>query len=395
MRILWIKTELLHPVDKGGRIRTYQMLKALARQHQVTYLCLDDGNAHPQAQELAAEYCQQLITVRFAPPPKSSLFYLSALFGNLFSSLPYAVQRYRSGELSLQIDQCAKHADVVICDFLTPSVNVSNQVASAAVMFQHNVEAAIWQRHATVPQNWLRKKYLTLQWQRMKSFEALECRRFRRVVAVSESDQETFERDYGVRDVRSIATGVDLEYFSPQPSVQRKPHELVFIGSMDWLPNDDGIRWFVEHVWPHLQSQIPDVHLTIVGRSPSVSLRRLAATRVGITITGSVPDVRPFLNQASISVVPLRIGGGTRLKIYEAMSMAVPVVATTIGAEGLPLVDGDHILIADDPAAQVNAIVALLSAPAKARKMAEAARNYVRNHFGWETVAAQFLQSCR
>src|SRR5579862_5903837 len=370
MRILWIKTELLHPVDKGGRIRTYQMLRALSRQHHVTYLCLDDGGAAPDAIERAREYAQEVVAVPFRPPPKSGAGLTVALLRNLLSPLPYAVARYHSPALREQVKRLAASADLIVCDFLFPSLNVPDQLPAPAVLFQHNVEAKIWERYVSVPQHPLRRAYFRLQWQRMRRHEARECRRFAHVVAVSALDAEIIRRKYAVTSVDFVPTGVDLEYFSSSPPQPRESRELVFVGSMDWMPNDDGIRWFASEVFTRVQHRVKDVRLVVVGRSPSQGLRELASRNQAIEVTGTVADVRPYLQRATLSVVPLRVGGGTRLKIYEAMAMGVPVVATAIGAEGLPLRNGEHLLIADTPDEQVSAICTLLADPARAARLA-------------------------
>src|SRR5215470_13134549 len=177
MRILWIKTELLHPIDKGGRIRSYQILRALSRQHHVTYLCLDDGLAATDAAERAREYAHEVVLVPFRPPAKMTLGYF---------------------------------ADLLVCDFLMPSVDVPAGLPAPAVLFQHNVEAMIWQRHATVPQHPLRRTYMRLQWRRMLRYEAQQCRRFAHVIAVSSMDAELMRREYDAASVGYVPTGVDL-----------------------------------------------------------------------------------------------------------------------------------------------------------------------------------------
>jgi glycosyltransferase involved in cell wall biosynthesis len=394
MRILWIKTELLHPVDKGGRIRTYQMVRALARREQVTYVCLDDGGAAPDAVASAREYAQELVVVPFRPPPRGSVGFFLDLLRNLFSPLPYAIARYESSQLRQEIQRLAAASDLVVCDFLAPSINVPDDLPAPVVLFQHNVEAVIWQRHVAVPQPALRRAYFRAQWQRMRRYEAQQCRRFARVIAVSATDAETIKREYQVASVGCVPTGVDLEYFSP--SVRpRNSRELVFIGSMDWMPNEDGIRWFTTQVFARLQELIAGVCLTVVGRRPSATMRAFAAQNPAVQVTGSVADVRPYLERAAVSVVPLRVGGGTRLKIYEAMAAGVPVVSTAIGAEGLPLRHGEHLLIADTVEEQVNAIRALLSDPALAAEVAANALRYVQQNCSWDAAAERFLAQCR
>jgi polysaccharide biosynthesis protein PslH len=334
MRILWIKTELLHPIDKGGRIRTYQMLRSLSRRHHVTYLCLDDGLAAPDAIERAREYAQELIVVPFRPAAKRSLRFLLDLLRNLGSPLPYAVARYRSAPLRQQVQQLAGAADLIVCDFLFPALNVPDDLPAPAVLFEHNVEATIWQRHVSVPQHPLRRAYMRLQWQRMLRYEAAQCRRFAHVIAVSAIDAEVIRREYAVASVGHVPTGVDLEYFHASRPRAQASRELVFVGSMDWMPNDEGIRWFASAVFGRIQERVAAARLLVVGRAPSPGMLELAARNAGIEVTGTVADVRPYLERAAVCVVPLRVGGGTRLKLYEAMAMGVPVVSTAIGAEG-------------------------------------------------------------
>lgn len=393
MRILWIKTELLHPVDKGGRIRTYHMLRSLSRHHHVTYLCLDDGLAAPDARERAREYAREVVVVPFRPPAKGSPGFFLDLLCNLFSSLPYAVARYESPALRQEILRLAAANDLIVCDFLAPSINVPAGLPAPAVLFQHNVEAVIWQRHVSVPQPALRRIYFRAQWQRMRRYEAEQCRRFARVIAVSTTDADRMQREYQVASVGCVPTGVDVEYFSASPR-PRQSRELVFVGSMDWMPNEDGIRWFATEVFGRLQTAVEGVRLTVVGRSPSRSLREFASRNTAIEVTGTVEDVRPYLARAAICIVPLRVGGGTRLKIYEAMAAGVPVVTTAIGAEGLPLRHGEHLLIANTVQEQIDAIRTLLSAPAQAAQLATGALRYVQEHGSWDAVAENFLAQC-
>lgn len=394
MRILWLKTELLHPVDKGGRIRTYQMLRALARTHEITYLTLDDGSAPPDAVLKAAEYSHRVVRVPFSAPARGSLAFALDLARNLLSPLPYALAKYRSPRLEAEVRRLAPAADVVVCDFLAPAVNVPARLPVPVVLFQHNVEAEIWRRHAEVARNWLARRYFGGQWRRMVRFEGAACRRFDHVVAVSEADAQLIREAYGAPAVTAVPTGVDVEYFTPRPGVARDPRQLVFTGSMDWLPNEDGVTWFAEAVLPLIRAEVPEATLTVVGRTPSPRVRELATRHPGLTVTGTVDDIRPFLARGAALVVPLRIGGGTRLKIYEAMAMAVPVISTTVGAEGLPLQAGEHFLQADTPASLARACITLLRDPVGAAELGRAGARYVRSRFGWEQVAIQFGAAC-
>ncbi|MGE3844152.1 MAG: glycosyltransferase [Vicinamibacterales bacterium] len=393
MRILWLKTELLHPVDKGGRIRTYQMLRCLKREHHVTYLTLHDGAAAADAETLASEYCHDLIVIPHVSAAKGGGRFYGELAANLISSLPYAIEKYESPAMRDAISRF-KGADVIVCDFLAPAVNLPPGLDTPVVLFQHNVEAVIWRRHAEVRTNPVAKVYFREQWQRMCRFEEEVCRTVAGVITVSTNDSETIRRDYGVQCLGDVPTGVDTEYFHAV-SGQRRAGHLVFTGSMDWLPNDDAIRFFLDEVFPRIRRKTPAAHLTVVGRNPGNWLVARGREDSSVTVTGRVDDVRPYISAASCYVVPIRIGGGTRLKIYEGMAMDCPVVSTTIGAEGLPLVPGQEILIADEPAAMADAIVTVLNDDRLASELGARGGARVRADFAWPRVAERFADLCQ
>jgi len=395
VHLLWLKTELLHPLDKGGRIRTYQMLRHLVRDHRITYLTLDDGRCDADAVERAAEYCTDLMRIPMRTAAKGSPAFYWELLRNLASPLPYAVAKYRSAAMGGEIARCVRGSiDLVVCDFLFPAVNVPEHLPVPAVLFQHNVEASIWERHAAVASHPLKRAYLHRQWLRMQAFERMQCRRFDHVVAVSPEDAAAFAEGYGARAVSHVPTGVDVDYFRPTGTTPSDPRALLFTGSMDWMPNEDAVAYFVDAMLPAIESEIPDVSFTIVGRNPSPSVYGLMAKSSRVRVTGTVPDVRPYLDAARVFVVPLRVGGGTRLKIFEAMAMEKAIVTTSIGAEGLPVRHGEHLLIADTAPAFAEAVLKLLRDPTLAAAMGARAAELVRSHFGWRHAAEQFADSC-
>ena len=396
MHILWLKTELLHPVDKGGKIRTYNMLKELKRHHRITYLTLDDGSADTAERESALEYCHELVCVPHQPREKFTAGFYSELLFNLASPLPYAIKKYQSTEMRAEIVKRvnAGQVDLIVCDFLAPAGNVPFEVNCPTVLFQHNVEAMIWKRHYEVQANPIKKIYLFGQWLKMRSFERKMCRRFDSVVAVSSEDREQMQTEYGVNSVSDVPTGVDTNFFRPSGNEQPDPHNIVFTGSMDWLPNEDAINYFTEQVMPRLKQEIPDVTLTVVGRNPYSSLLELAKRDPSVIVTGRVDDVRPYMERAAAYVVPLRIGGGTRLKIYEAMAMEKAIISTSIGAEGLPVRDGAELLLADTPESLAGAVIRVLKDKALAKELGGRAAATVREKFGWERVAERFGNIC-
>ncbi len=396
LRILWLKTELLHPVDRGGRIRTYQMLRCLRRTHHVTYMALDDGRATPEAVAASREYAHELVRVPHRFHPRRSLSFLGGALTNVMSSLPYAVARFRSPAMTRRIEELTRAGgvDVLVCDFLFPSVNVPRSLPCPAVLFQHNVESEIWRRHSEIASNPVARAYFADQWRRMRAFERAECARYDHVVAVSDADRELMRSAYGVESVSSIPTGVDVDYFRPTGLPRATPADLVFTGAMDWMPNEDAMRHFLADVLPRVRQTHPSTTVTIVGRNPPADIRALAEKAGGVTVTGTVPDVRPYLERASVFIVPIRIGGGTRLKIFEAMAMEKPVVSTAVGAEGLPVRDGEDVVLADGAEPFAGAIARLLDDPERAAVLGRRAAERVRAEFGWERVAEQFSDIC-
>ena len=307
----------------------------------------------------------------------------------MFSELPLAVSRYRSAGMQRQVAELIKFEDfdALVCDFLFPAPNIPD--LATALLFQHNVEAQIWKRrleHASFPPvRW----YFRSQYEKMRRYEGQVCGAVKRVIAVSNEDAQAMRSEYGVRCVHAVPTGVDLDYFTPPGDVTRA-RNLVFVGSMDWDPNVDGMQWFVREVLPRIRMRRPDCALTIAGRHPHSAIRKLAAEYPNIRVTGTVADVRPFLWESAVSIVPLRIGGGTRLKIFEAMAAQVPVVSTTIGAEGLDVRNGETIRIADSPEDFADHCLELLADPAARNNIASAAWEMVSSCYSWEAASLAF-----
>jgi glycosyltransferase involved in cell wall biosynthesis len=278
--------------------------------------------------------------------------------------------------------------DCAVVDHLAPTAYFPD--LAHAVFFQHNVETVIWRRHAEHASGALRRWYMGLQAKRMYEYERRVSRAAGHIVAVSATDAAQMRDLFGVTRVSEIPTGVNLEYF--QPPTQRPPEgaDLVFIGSMDWLPNVDGILYFVREILPLIRRRRPDCSLAIVGRTPPPKITDLAERDPRIRVTGTVPDIRPYLWESAISIVPLRIGGGTRLKIYEAMAAKIPVVSTTVGAEGLTIHPPDDIRIADSPQDFADRCLELVADASERCRIAAAAWEMVNADFSWEQVARCF-----
>jgi glycosyltransferase involved in cell wall biosynthesis len=387
MRILWVKTDFLHPTTRGGQIRTLEIVKRLHARHEVHYIAYDNPS-QPEGQQRAGEYCSHAYPVELDVPPRRSLGFVVQLAGNLTSSMPLSISRYCCPSMRDQIANVLNSLpfDSVVCDFLAPAPNFADM--SGVVLFQHNVESMIWRRHVEQAPDPLRKAYFKMQSDRMFDWERRMCRASARVIAVSPQDAVVMRQQFGV-EAASVATGVDLNYFR-RPSDAPSKADLVFVGSMDWLPNSDGVNYFVREVLPLIWRRKPDCTFAIVGRLPSPAVRALAESESRIQVTGTVPDVRPWLWGARASIVPLRIGGGTRLKIYEAMAAGTATVSTSVGAEGLDVTHPLNIRLADTPESFADECLALLRDNQQRESLASAALQLVTSRYSWDIVTTEF-----
>jgi glycosyltransferase involved in cell wall biosynthesis len=260
------------------------------------------------------------------------------------------------------------------------------------VLFEHNVEYLIWKRLSVLERNPIKKLLFEIEWRKLRAMESELCSRADLTIAVSEEDRARLAEMAPTAKTGAIPTGVDTAYFAPAGRAQI-PARLVFSGSMDWHPNEDAVIYFGESILPKIRAQVPDASFAIVGRNPTQKLRE-AAERLGMIVTGTVDDVRPYLDEAAIYVVPLRAGSGTRMKIFEALGMAKPVVSTTVGAEGLALSDQKEFIAADNPEDFAAAVVHLLHDASRRTELGQAGRALVVERYSWPQVAREFEALC-
>jgi sugar transferase (PEP-CTERM/EpsH1 system associated) len=393
LKILWVKAGGLVPPDSGGKIRSYNILRELARHHEITLFSFHqelEDDQHPALRGML----QDVVCVPLRLPGTRGLREMAVYARYLLSGQSYMLMKYCRPEVRRRLDAVVARGefDVILCDFIVPAPIIPWNARAAKVIFTHNVEAQIWKRHYQVTKNPLWKAISWREWKTMERAERKYLRAADHVLAVSDTDRDAFASFVDPQRLSVVQTGVDVDYFRPERRDER-PSSLVFTGSMDWLPNEDGILYFAEQILPLVREQIPDVTLTVVGRRPSAKLRELAARQPGISLTGWVEDVRPYLAQGAVFIVPLRIGGGTRLKIFEAMAAGLPVISTTVGAEGLPVHDGENIVIADAPTAFAERTVELLRDMERRARLGREARRLVVEKYSWRTVALELSQT--
>lgn len=394
MKVAFITVRVPYPVNSGGRIRTFHLLKAISRVHQVTLITALEGDADREALFALRERLPELTVQTVRVPLRNTTWRRLVRTGrNLFDFLPYTWASYRHSLFTAHVQGVLLKGafDLIHCEQVHAAHTLKGCRTPPRLINASDVQWLILRRVAEQePRRW---KRALVMWQASKTLRAEReaYAAFDRCVAVSEFDRAQIQRLVPWLPVSVVPNGVDVAWFHPTRG-SANPHVLVFTGAMDWLPNADGVMFFVRQVLPTIRKKVPQAELWVVGRAPSPELRR-QLMQEGITVTGTVDDVRPYLSRASLVVVPLRIGGGTRLKILEAWAMSKAVLSTSIGAEGLPAVDGENIALADRPETMAERAVSLLGDPSECQRLGAAGRSLAQEQFAWERIASQLLEA--
>jgi sugar transferase (PEP-CTERM/EpsH1 system associated) len=386
MKFLWVKSGGLLPLDSGGNIRSFKIATELAQRHEVslfTYYPRITPDPHDQLRDpFARVECLPLKV-----PERAGLGDMLAYAANMLTVRPYQMRKFCRPQAVRRLRQLLYEGnyDVLLCDFLETAAAVPWDLAIPTVIFTHNIEAQIWRRRFLVNRNPLWKIVAWREYRTVAHAERQLTALADHVLTVSDEDRRSLIEFLSEEKVTTVPTGVDLDYYRPAES-SPQVRSLVFTGSMDWLPNEDAIVYFAAEILPLIQKRIPDVTLSVVGRKPARKVLALAEANPAVRVTGAVADIRPYVHESAVYVVPLRIGGGTRIKIFEAMAMGSTVVSTTVGAEGLPVTHGQNILLADSPEAFASQTVAMLTQFAERKRIGRAARHLVESRYGWPEV---------
>jgi len=383
VRILVASAYLPYPPDSGGRARGYHLLRWMAERHAVDLLAFTHDPADlarvPPLQRLCA-------SVRTVPAPAYPLGPWARLRRALQAPADLVMPR-RSAQMAAALAHSPPF-DLAFLEDLGVAEYARLLAGAPTILSKHNVEAELHRQLARA------KRPLSPAWA-LARLEALALARhegpvaalFRHVIVVSEQERARLAAHCPAGRIAVVPNGVDTGYFAPQPGVAEEPGSLLFVGTFFWPPNVDAARWLVSDILPRIRREVPGVRLCLVGHDPPPDIQALARPP-DVIVAGSVPDVRPYLARAAVCVVPLRIGGGTRLKILDALAMGRPVISTSLAGEGLDLAPGHELLIADGAEAFAAATVRLLRDPAQRAALGAAGRQAVESRHTWPTVLA-------
>lgn len=387
LNVLVIDEFIPFPLDAGKTIRTWNLLKPLAARHSITLLC--HGNLRDPKVAAGKKTLEAAgINVHFAGPlpnPAGSKLY-RRLLKNCFSAYPYSVSKHTTAAFRSKFGAMMRHErfDLVHCEWTPYAVYLADTAELPFIIDAHNLETLIWKRRAENTGNPTAKLFFAHQAVKMRRFEKRVFAQAQCVAAVSESEASTM-REWGATQAEVVHNGVDLDAFTPSYSGRSK--EFLFLGSLDWFPNQDAVSYLVKRLVPRIRQIVPDATFRVVGRRPSPEFRREMDETNGVHLSADVEDVRPYLRSAAALIVPLRIGGGTRIKILEAMSSGCPVISTSVGCEGIDVRPGDNILVCNQDDEFISAAVRLLADLQLGRRLGEAGRELVEQRYSWSSAA--------
>jgi polysaccharide biosynthesis protein PslH len=384
LRVLVLDEEIPYPPNAGKRIRTWNLLRCLARRHSITLLCYGCPT------DPAAMAIQKAgIGLRLVEPKKICSgwrLYLS-LLANLFSPHPFSVTKHYSSRFKKKLDALLEHEswDLIHCEWTPYARFIPRDCSIPVLITAHNIESEILALRARHSQTPIAKAFFWLQEWKMRRFERRSLLRASGATSVASNDLEAM-RSWGVESISLVPNGVDLLAYSANQDAERED-EILVLGSLDWYPNADSLNYFIQEIFPIVREGRPEAKLRIVGRRPPHNLKKRCSKIPGVDFVGEVEDVNDHLARATVVVVPLRIGGGSRLKILEALAAGKAVVSTSIGAQGLEIVSGEHLIIADSPSEFAASIERLLKSNEERHRLGAQGRLQVEKQYGWPEIA--------
>ena len=399
MNVLFLSQIVPYPPHGGVLQRGYHLVRELGRRasvHLLAFVHPDELRTEAMVEESRAvlgEFCERIeyfpLWAKASPAHKAA-----ALAASAFSPQPFSEIAHRSAAIERRVAESLRTGpyDVVHVDTVALSQFVDlDKPAVPSVLTHHNIESMLMERRASVEHRPLARQYLQRETAKLRSYEVHMSPRYDVNIVVSPDDGQTLAaRVPGVRTA-VVPNGVNVEYFTPDPT-QETP-ALVYTGGMNMFANRDAVTYFLDEIWPLIRKRLPDTKFFAVGQDPPKELRAYAARDPNVIVTGFVDDIRPYVRKAAVYVVPLRVGGGTRLKVLDAMAMGKAMVSTSIGCEGIAVKPGEHLMTADTPETFAQATITLLGDRVQRLSLGRAARDLVERRYAWRVIGDQLLEA--
>ncbi len=391
MNIIFITTFIPYPPHGGAHQRTYNLLKHITKENDVYLIGFIKENNDLENAAYLEKLCKKVYAFRL-PDDWSKVSFVKSLFLNLFSPLPYTVQKYYYTQARQTIANLVRQVkfDILHCDMADLAEYIYDYNPKSTVLVNHNVESTLMLRHAEVEKNPFKRWVFYLQHKKLFRYEKKMCPMFKCNVTVSELDKQQLQLISPQARFFVVPNGVDVDYFQPQ-KLQIEKNTLIFAGRTDYLPNIDGIKFFQQEIWPLIKKEVKDARLAMIGKTKSNSDISIKTTK-DATHLGFVEDVRPLIGKAAVYIVPLRIGGGTRLKILDAMAMGKAIVSTSIGAEGIDITHGKNILIADTPEDFSKQVINVLNDTNLRESLGTEGRKLVEEKYSWDVIGKKMTE---
>ena len=381
MNILFVSTKSPYPLKDGHSLRTFNLLKQASKNNNIFLLTYFLSKEEVQEFDSVQAFTKRAEGYALKAH-NSGLLTAAGLFLNLFSPNPFVVDKFNTRRMRNAIKKILREEkiDVVHMDLL-PLMGFYKIIKQyPIVLVNHNVESALLSKRVKYTKNLFTKLYLLLQYYKLRCFEKKQIGRVACCVAVSDKDRDILQTMQPSARIEVVPNGVDTDYFKPHSS--RQENTLIYVGGMDWFPNSDAVNYFSQAIYPKILEHADIFNVEIIGKIPKNYNNHNV-----FKYYGYIKDVRPYLEKAKVFIVPLRIGGGTRLKILDAMSMERAIVTTSIGCEGLEVENGTHLIIEDTAEGFAKAVVELLGNDVKRQALGANARKLVQEKYAWETIA--------
>ena len=398
MRILWLGHNLAYPPKGGPLQRNYNLLREAAKQHEVHALVFDQPASRPlgvtpeDCVEALKKFCASVDWVPLSQDPIGIGRYWRA-FSGMVTGEPYEFRWLRSKDMMERVQRLATRLrfDVVHADTLGLAPYVSFFPDAGTVLNHHDIESALVQRRACSERNTVWRAFWAREAIHLLAAERRWCPSFHVNMVVSDDEGQLVKPSCGESNICVVPNGVDVGYFTPRPDPGG--NRLLFCGRLDQLANRGAITYFFKSIWPVLAGKVQELEIDVVGKNPPTWLVELSQCDPRVRVPGFVDDIRPYFQKATVFVCPITEGGGTRLKILDALAMGMPVLATTFAASGLSLHDGQHLLIADTPGTFVERTMQLLSDSPLRLRLARGAIDVVRRTYSWDTIGHSLVSA--